>query len=83
MDMVLDRPSEIQIERGVPIAPDGRGRRRVYPWHQMGVGDSIFVATDNPSHHPVRRAASFWAKRHGRIFCSRKVEGGVRVWRVA
>lgn len=73
------------IEKGVPVV-DSRGRPNVYPFGQMEIGDSFFASkdTDKSLHmNTVRRAASAWATRHGVKMIVRKVEGGVRIWRVA
>ena len=71
------------IEKNIPFtAPDG-GRRRIYPFHDMEIGDSFFTTR-------VRQARGA-AYQHGKIhymkFVSRRQtskEGkvGVRIWRV-
>lgn len=73
---------EIKIEKGIPV-PETRGVLAKYPFSSMEVGDSFFVAasdTGDLSH--VRSAASWNAKRHEMKFCTRTVDGGVRVWRL-
>lgn len=70
------------IDRDVPIpADDGRGRKSIYPFRDMLVGDSFFAINN-----VLRRAASLYGKRHNKVFTVRKVtEDGVigyRCWRV-
>lgn len=74
--------SEIKIEKGIPI-PEGdgrRGRAPKYPWRNMEVGDSFFVR-EKPS--AVARGACEAGKRCGRKFISRRIDDGVRIWRVS
>lgn len=68
----------IQIEKGVPIPG---GNKYKYPWREMEVGDSFFVAgktsaTLNNSRVNAQKSTRF-------KFKLKNVEGGVRVWRVA
>lgn len=62
------------------------GRTSVYPFMEMEVGDSYFVegATSTDGLRPYKSALQY-ARRagDGRKFSARKVEGGVRIWRVA
>lgn len=76
--------TQFVLERDVPIPKHtGRGRAATYPFRDMEVGDSFFVTTSRPKTHPVRRAASAFAARHGGKFCTRRTDEGVRVWRFA
>lgn len=67
-----------KIERGVSIPPDRRGAA-IYPFGEMAPGDSFLA----PNGANAIRAAHGYGKRHGQRFTSRKVEGGVRIWRIA
>lgn len=72
---------KIEKDHVVPASVDGLGRREKYPWSQMEVGDSFFVANGN-----VRRvagAACHAGRRANKKFVVRGVEGGVRAWRYA
>lgn len=61
---VLERP--ISIEKDVPCpALYGRGFNAKYPFREMEVGDSFFVATDQPQTHTLRRTASMHGQRSG------------------
>jgi hypothetical protein len=68
----------MKVEKGIP-APL---MREVidYPYENMEVGDSFFVegGTLNRMCYQNRR----WGKKLGGRFTVKKVEGGVRVWRV-
>ncbi|MBB4039134.1 hypothetical protein GGR34_000769 [Microvirga flocculans] len=68
----------IKIEKGIPIPNAHRERR--YPWGDMEVGDSIFIP--NTTSERIAPTAHDYGRRHKRKFSVRKVEGGVRVWRV-
>lgn len=75
----------IKIDKGVPLPRKGHngGRQAVYPWRQMGVGDS-FVLRET-----VRSGKGMYAaeKLTGFKFSSRRIiENGksvIRIWRVA
>lgn len=70
--------SAMKIEKGVPIPPKMRVPRKAI-FHQMEVGDSVFMPGKkrNPLAYTVHiRRTRGWK------FTSRKVEGGVRIWRV-
>ena len=72
------------VEKGIPIPPrtrpPGGGRKSIYPFLLLEVGDSVFVACDK--HKQVRACAYNAGKIHGRKFAVRAVSGGVRVWRI-
>lgn len=73
----------IAVERGVPMPPpDGRagkcGRKRLYQWSLLEVGDSFVAPTSR-----VLQASLHWAGTNGRTFTSRKTTKGHRVWRTA
>ena len=64
--------------------PDGEGRRRKYPFIDMEVGDSIFFEGDfkQAGECPGYCAAKSWSNGVGRKITGKKVDGGVRVWRI-
>lgn len=74
-----------EIEKGVPIPDDPRGRRGKYPFKDMEVGDSFFVSCDDEKRKKTVRNsiyASRWRREKGYKFkCSLEKEG-IRVWRV-
>lgn len=57
-------------------------RRTRWPWASMKVGDS-FLVQDIGDRGSIASAASYYGKRHpGFKVTIRKVEGGLRVWRI-
>lgn len=70
--------SSIKIDKGVPV-PNSYAKKHKYPFPELEVGDSFFVATS-----PGKLSSQAWAmgKRLKRKFTVRAVEGGVRVWRI-
>ena len=71
----------IKIAKKVPIPEvTGRGRKAIYPWKQMKVGDSFFV--------PNKTTQQFGASlgqarlRLKMKFTQRTEKSGVRVWRI-
>lgn len=77
--------SEFKIEKGFPVIQAKTGRKAKYPFAQMEIGDSFFVAdeADNKAGTNARISALCYAKRHPEYkFVSGKVEGGHRIWRV-
>jgi hypothetical protein len=70
----------MKIEKGIPIPPKGSQR---YPFTEMGVGDSVFIADKTSGTiHPMLSHL----RRKGKLFSARHWEEdgvfGVRVWRV-
>ena len=68
----------LKIERDVALPP-ARSRVRLFPFPDMRPGDSFLVENSGTV---VRAAASRYARKNGMRFVTRRVEGGVRVWRV-
>lgn len=75
----------IQIDKGIPLAPSqpgkGGGRKTIYPWRQMEVGDSFFVPD-----RTIRSFSGSAAQHRPRRFSMRTVVengvSGIRIWRV-
>lgn len=76
-----------EIEKGVPLLGKGSGTPYAkWPFREMEVGDSFLCpipATDKAACGRLSSAVSWWGTRHKQKFATRKVEGGVRVWRIA
>jgi hypothetical protein len=72
-----------KIDSDIPL-PARQGRPCIYPWSQLGVGDSFFHPDPKPS---FAMAAYHWAKTRGLKFKTAKVEEkgktGIRVWRIS
>lgn len=78
-----DKP---QIEKGIPVPP--RNQWTTYPFAKMEVGDSALMPPkDGEIQMKLRErvsAAITWTKRgNTKNFCTRAVDGGIRVWRIA
>jgi hypothetical protein len=72
------------IEKGIPMPKEARGRKRLWPFADMEVGDSFFLAGDSAKCQRVLTNASrYYRNKTGAVFVTRSVEGGARVWRVA
>ena len=78
----------IKVEQGFPI-PAKASRSspcRKYPWKEMEIGDSFFVAAPDAQCRKLQMLVASGAvsakQRLGRVFTVRLVEGGVRAWRV-
>ena len=71
------------IDDSIPIPPHNQ-RNIKYPWEGMKVGDSFFVpAEEDIGRNRTRNAAYQANQRYGsNRYTTRKVTGGVRVWRV-
>jgi len=69
------------IEQGFEIPSQNL---RKYPIHEMNIGDSILDAdAKNTPSSKIRMAANKHGRAYGKKFTCRKVDGGVRVWRIA
>lgn len=71
------------------IEPPQLRVRRKYPWPEMKVGDSFFIPVDDARQcervrNSAKASAGQFRARHNRAFetVSRKIEGGLRIWRV-
>lgn len=82
---------ELPVESGIPIPEAAPGRKSIYPWHKMKVGDS-FLVTLGPDQHikvrtgSLRSAAATAAKKYGHKYTARVIAGdtpSIRVWRTA
>lgn len=67
----------ITVEKNIPLP----ATRQTYPWDDLSVGDSFFVA--NRSLKTLRSLAFQYRRRTGmdKKFIAREEDGGVRVWR--
>ena len=88
--MEIIRRIEMQIEKNVPYDARNRfcginKRRSSYPFMEMEVGDSVIdegaIGTATSKAYQV---AKKYSQRSGdRKFSASRVDGGVRIWRVA
>lgn len=73
-----------EIENRVPISKRIFGHRKSkYPWMQMKVGDSFFIP-DREDKKVRYVCPSILRGKSGNFykFCQRRVEGGIRIWRI-
>ena len=82
-DDQISKPSGFSIEKGVPIPESRGGGRGKYPFREMEIGDSFFVAGKSTAKFSAH--VHHHRKRHGLKFTTRTVteDGvkGVRIWR--
>ena len=83
----------MKIERGIPIPPPnlgGGGRPKKaatrVPWIDLKVGDSVLVKCPRERLYAIQIQLATSGRRVGDLrgakFTTRRVEDGVRVWRV-
>lgn len=60
--------------------PDPFWLRRKYPFKEMAIGDDEFFEGED-SEGRAAHAARTYGYRNGKVFSTRTVEGGVRIWR--
>lgn len=70
-----------KIEKGIPL-PTQRANGLSAAFRTMHVGDSVFLAGKASSSN-VSPLYGYVARLTKRKFSARKVDGGVRVWRIA
>lgn len=74
----------IAIEKNIPAPTSHPGRPAKYPWHDMEVGDSFFLPNAGRTEQQrLSTRATAFARRRGFKFATRRMDGGVRVWRLA
>ncbi len=67
-----------KIEKNVP--PPKAVRKRKWPFSELEVGDSTLILQEE--RNAAAKAACWYGKRSGKRFALRKVDDGVRIWRV-
>lgn len=74
----------IAVEKGIPLP--GRKHHK-YPFDEMDVGDSFFIPAKSADDAARAQVSALGAMRARRLldkdFTTRRVDGGVRVWRIA
>lgn len=70
-----------KIEKNVPIPPISRGRKPIYPFAEMSIGDSVLF--EGKSVNQMNSAYQSYRKIHPHIKLTiRKTKEGTRVWRI-
>ena len=73
----------IQIEKNIPVNKFlKRSRSHKYPFRELEVGDSFYVALSEQEINVLRVLAWRFSKQTGWRFVTKKVDSGVRVWRI-
>lgn len=72
--------NKFQIDKSVPVPLARHGRGPVYPFKEMGIGDSFIVPPERSER--LRNAAHAHGARAGKKFAVRKQPDGVRCWRI-
>lgn len=74
--------SILPVEKGIPMPEmKSHSSRRKYPWYEMEVGDSFAFPEGTTMAKALTTASS--QSKNGREFKSRRVDGGIRCWRIA
>ena len=73
-----------EIEKGVPLPKKGsHSKGTKYPFAKMAIGDSVFFANEPAGANSLPAiGARMYAKASSKKFVSRKMDGGVRIWRM-
>lgn len=69
----------MKIDKGIPLPPKGEYRRK-FPFSQMEIGDSVFVADKRPAEFAA--SMQYVRRKLGYRFTTRSENGGTRVWRI-
>lgn len=89
---MIDATHKYPIEKDIPVPK--RDANSKYGFSRLEVGDSIFVPDSDitirkypvgKTYHRtinVQTAASYYASRKHIRLVTRKVEGGIRIWRI-
>ena len=73
----------IQIEKNIPVNRFlKRSLKHKYPFAELDLWDSFYVELDAQEINVLRVLAWRFAKQTGWKFVTKKVDAGVRVWRV-
>jgi len=76
--------TEFKIDKNVPLPESASGQPTQFPFKDMGVGDSFFVAGKKDG-IKASQCAYKWGRENGRVFSyrQRKESGvsGIRIWR--
>jgi len=73
----------MKVEKDIPMPATTIRDGYKYPLNEMDIGDSIFEpGPRNSNESKIRLSAKKYGAKTGKRFSARKVEGGVRIWRV-
>lgn len=70
------------IEKNVPLIQHTSYQKNQYPFMSMKAGDSFLVTGEKAKKNTVAASVYYYNKKTGWKFVQRKVENGIRVWRL-
>lgn len=70
----------MKIEKNIPLSSSKD--RISWPWKDMDIGDSVLFEDDAIA-SKAQTNCHVYGHQSGKKFASRKVDGGVRIWRIA
>jgi hypothetical protein len=77
---------EFVIEKNIPVPAYNPAKRRKYPFMYLEVGDSFFVEANGDKFKKIeatiRSSSGHYHKMSGRKFAVKRVDGGLRCWRL-
>jgi hypothetical protein len=66
--------------------PQAKGKKSIYPFKTLEVGESFFIFCESEQMTKTQRKMSalcvMSGKRHGKKFVTRRVDNGVRIFRI-
>lgn len=71
----------IKIDKDIPFPERMNKGKSMYPFAAMKIGDSFLVPFENRNRVSVAMVTA--NRKIGKKFASKKVEDGIRVWRIA
>lgn len=77
--MKKSEEASVKIDKKIPFPPRKYGAKSIYPWKEMGVGDSFVY--DGPVAN-AHSAATYYNRITGNEFSARAHNGHTRVWRI-
>jgi hypothetical protein len=75
------KPKDYKIEKGIELSSTPRGRRGLYPFDKMEVGDS-FIVENRADRQKVRVASNNYYRKYKSRFTVRQWEDKWRCWRL-
>ena len=79
----------MEIKKNLPIPKSSKGKKPIYPFASMDVGDALSLKSTNDFEKARRAAASYQRRNKGYVFTSRtgyvdgqKTKAGGSIWRV-
>ena len=72
---------EVEVEEDVPVPPQRRRSPDLDGFGEMPVGGYVFVEADDDEARKLPNRVSAAGKRFGMKFTTRRLDGGVGIWR--